>query len=381
MQKFIKQESLEAEPGKQITGQPSRLQTALAKLKDYQLSVNQVRRVAVEQQGTIHIEAHEAGKQRFFVYETDELCELKPENDLKIPLVSKLSEDGFADDYAIISYRPGRRIVLGPVDGKHDHIIKGYKKRRAAQAAEQYVMAASVCGKGGFKIPELLQYESDKDCLVMAKHSGCAPGITAETTDVWADIGSCLKHFQQSPLNDGLGQFTCQDELDVLDERARRFPYCVPDLPKGWQHGRSRLGTIAAILPPAIKGLAHRDLHDEQFIVAGQSITLLDFDLICISDVALDAGNLLAHMRLRALQKQNESGDPAVSACSKAFLKGLGRNNEPGFEQRLLYYQATTYYRLALLYALRPRWEHLTNTLIHEGKQCINAIDELRFGK
>ena len=365
-------------PGKQHRGQHKSLQMAFVKLQERQLTLEQVRRVAVERQGAIHIEVHEAGKHRFFVYEANELRELQPENDTKIPLVTELHRDGFAADHKIISYRPGRRIVLGPTKGEHDNFIKAYKKRRAAQAAERYAVALTACEPGGFDVPELLQYDPGLDCLVMAKRSGQAPEIAADAAAVWMSIGTCLRRFQQFRFTDGLQEFNYRDELDVLDERARRFTLCSPDLPGHWKVGRERLEDLAENLPHVVKGLAHRDLHDGQFIVAGETISLLDFDLICTADVALDAGNLLAHVKLRALQQRQEKGRSAVSVCSKAFLDGLGRQDEPGFEHRLLFYQATTFYRLALLYALRPRWTFLTDRLIDEGKRCIDAVNGLR---
>jgi len=362
----------------QVSPLHNTLQLAFEKLQERQLAVQQVRRVAVERQGAIHIEIHEDGKHRFFVYEANELCELQPENDSKIPLVSKLDEDGFAAEHSIISYRPGRRIVLGPASGERGNIIKGYKKHHAAQAAGKYAIALSACEQGGFDVPDLLRNDTDKDCLIMVKRPGQPPDLAADAVADWAGIGACLQRFQQSLATDGLQEFSCRDELEVLDERARRFLLCMPALPAHWQDGRSRLEDAAKQLPSTVKGLVHRDLHDGQFIVAGESISLLDFDLICIADVALDAGNLLAHMKLRALQARQESGDSGVTNCSQAFLDGLDRQDEPGFEQRLFYYQATTYYRLALLYALRPRWVHLTDTLIGEGKRCIDKTNELQ---
>lgn len=378
MQVPIKRGSSELKSGKQVSGQRNTLQMAFVKLQDQQLAIEQVRRVAVDRQGVIHIEVNEAGKHRFFVHKANELRELQPENDPKIPLLAKLHEVGFAADHNIISYRPGRRIVLGPADGEHGNIVKAYKKHHAAQAAERYAIALSACESGGFDVPELLRYETDKDCLVMAKRSGRAPVVAAATVGLWADIGSCLRRFQQFLLTDGLRKFSDRDELDVLDERARRFLLCMPHLPERWQDGRERLEDVAINLPPAVKGLVHRDLHDRQFLVANNTISLLDFDLICIADVAIDAGNLLAHMKLRAQQKKQGNGDPVVTVCSKAFLGGLGRQDEPGFERRLLFYQATAFYRLALLYALRPRWAHLTDSLIREGKRCIDEANTLR---
>jgi hypothetical protein len=373
------QERSKQECPRSQTGPAGSLQLALAKFGELQLTVQQVRRVAVERNGGIHLEVHTSDGQRFFIYEADELRELFSESDRKIPFLVNRSQADFAAEHTIISYRPGRRVVLGPGNDGPETIIKAYKKRRSEQAAKNHAIALAACEQGGFEVPGLLQYRADCDCLIMAKRSGEPPGVSLDATGTWGLIGTCLRRFQQATITNDLQVFTYRDELAVLDERARRLLLCMPALPQHWQAGRERLEEAAKTLLPAVNGLAHRDLHDGQLIVANQTISLLDFDLACRADVALDAGNLLAHLRLRALQQRQADGD-AVAACSKAFLIGFGRQHEPQFDQHLLFYQATTFYRLALLYVLRPRWAHLSDTLLVEGNRCIDMLDGLRDG-
>ena len=358
--------------------QKNTLAAALLKLQALGLGKEQVRRVAVASQGMLHLEVHEGKKQRFFVFEQNELSELLAENDSKIPLVSSLRASKSINDDTIISYRPGRRLVLRPMGDKQGRILKAYKKNRSLRAAKNYAIAQSACEQGGFDIPQLLQYESKTDCLVMARRIGHAPVISSDAVAIWASIGSRLRQFQSSHSQNGLDEFSSRDELQVLDERARRFLLCLNALPETWQAGRERLEAASINLPKAMMGLAHRDLHDGQLIVAGEDISLLDFDLICRADMALDAANLLAHMKLRTLQGRHHGGDSAYSDCSEAFLSGLVRHPETGFESRLHFYQATTFYRLALLYALRPRWSHLAEPLIAEGERCIDAMNQGR---
>ncbi len=358
--------------------QQNSLHTALSKLQDRGFHEGQVRRVSVERKGALHIEIHAAERLHFFVYKSNEIKELQAVNDPKIPLATKLHELDFVKRHTIISYRPGRRIVLGPVSGEQGHIVKAYKKHKAAQAAEKYAIALSACESNGFDVPELLQVDTGNDCLLMAKREGQPPDIEAGTEETWVSIGSCLRLFQKSRVSSDLPEFSQFDELAVLDERFRRFLLCMPALPARWQPGRERLEEAALNLPSVVRGLTHRDLHDRQFIVNGKLISLLDFDLICVADVTLDAANLLVHMNLRKLQRWQQGGDSALSVCSQAFLKGLDRLTEPGFERSLLFYQATSYYRLALLYAMRPRWAHLTDILIGEGERCIDTFKKLR---
>ncbi len=351
------------------------LQSAFSKLRSIHIDEQQVRRVAVEKQGAIHLEVRQAGRQRYFVYQAAELSELQAGSDSKIPFALRWRESNFAKNHAIISYRPGRRMVLGSEMEDQTHVIKAYRKRKTAQAAENYRRVLSACASGGFKIPRLLKVDKDNDYLLIEKLPGHEPVVATGAIDNWSAIGACLRQFQRSDTGDGLPEFSHTDELAVLDERARRFLLCKPSLPSRWLEGRQQLQEAAEKLPLAGLGLAHRDLHDRQFIVCGESIGLLDFDLICKADVALDAANLLAHINLRVLQACDKSEVSAIDACSQALLNGLGRQDEPGFVQRLLFFQASTYYRLALLYALRPRWAHLTDHLIDEGETCINTFN------
>ena len=130
MKNHIKRDSPQQKAPKQALLQQNTLHAALAKLQSRGLDQRQVRRVAVERKGALHIEVHEATQQRFFTYQSNELTELQPVNDLKIPLIAKLHEYDFEAQHTIISYRPGRRIVLGPRSGEFGDIVKGYKKHK-----------------------------------------------------------------------------------------------------------------------------------------------------------------------------------------------------------------------------------------------------------
>ena len=65
----------------------------------------------------------------------------------------------------------------------------------------------------------------------------------------------------------------------------------------------------------------HRDFHPAQVLADGDRLWLLDFDLFCAGDPALDLGNFLGHLTERAVR------DPA---CAKALAK-IGRALESRF--------------------------------------------------
>ena len=343
---------------------------ALAGLRQRQLSAEQLSRVAVERDGALLIEAEAPGSQRWFRFDNATLEELQPRDDHKIPLLKHHFADNMRLGSSLLSYRPGRRAVLGTAGAQRPSVVKGYRRGKSEQAAICHEIAVAACGGKGFQVPVLLGHSAVDESLLMPRHRGSTPGISPESASLWSAIGACLRRFQSAGVAEGVQEFGALDELTVLDEQARRFLLCMPVLPENWQRGRDLLTEAAAKLPPAEPCLAHRDLHDGQFLIHGETVSLLDFDLLCKADAALDTGNLLAHMVLRGLQSGCEPGRTAV--CGRALLSGLARHDEPGFKQRLLFYQATSFYRLALLYALRPRWAHLTGALTERGRQCID---------
>jgi hypothetical protein len=359
------------------TRHPARRQSALllalAGLRQQQLSPGQLSRVTVDRDGALHIEAEAAGLQRWFRFNDTTLAELRPRDDRRILLLKNRHENNAGAETSLLSYRPGRRVVLGLAGARRHSIVKGYRRRGSEHAANCHEIALAACGEGGFVVPRLLEHSEEDESLVMARQCGSNPGIGSESAGVWVAIGLCLRRFQKAGVTEYLPKFGAADELRVLDEQARRFLLCIPVLPENWQMGRDLLIEAAAKLPPADPCLTHRDLHDGQFLTSGEVVSLLDFDLLCNADSALDPGNLLAHIALRELQSARKAG--GASACSRALLFGLSRQDEPGFRQRLLFYQATSFYRLGLLYALRPRWAHLAVALIERGKRCIDRYN------
>ena len=346
----------------------------------WRVAREQVMRVAVGREGDIQFETDENGNQRWFDFHHGEISELHPARDKKVRLCRVLSDENLAGELAVISYRPGRRIVLCAPSGcagiESGYIKKGFRKNKGKQAADRYAIAVSANVHGGFEVPKLLDYDEANDCLVITRTEGVSPGTTEQDIGTWTRIGSGLAHFQKFKPGFDLSIFSWREELAVLDERARRFILVMTALPDEWQAGRERLQRAAMALPGSSLKLTHRDLHDRQFIVSGKIISLLDFDLLCLADEALDAGNLLAHMRLRSFQRNHSDPGSGLLSCQQAFLNALGRNQEPSFNHRLFFYQATTFYRLALLYALRPRWANLTDMLISEGARCLDKVDE-----
>jgi hypothetical protein len=104
---------------------------------------------------------------------------------------------------------------------------------------------------------------------------------------------------------------TMHDELCILHERlpsvARSEPQWAGRIER-LLDACDRLG--AGTLKPEPCGI-HRDFYADQVIVAGPRLCLIDFDLYCEGDPALDIGNFLGHIREQSLRSL---GDPEALA-------------------------------------------------------------------
>lgn len=112
------------------------------------------------------------------------------------------------------------------------------------------------------------------------------------------------------------------DELRILHECLAKVAEQMPELSKRLKRLASVCDDLGSALPePRICGI-HRDFYPAQVIVATETahdragsfttrLYLIDFDLYCLGDPALDAGNFIGHMTEQGLR---EFGDPRALA-------------------------------------------------------------------
>lgn len=93
------------------------------------------------------------------------------------------------------------------------------------------------------------------------------------------------------------------EEIRILQERLPRVGQIYPQ----WQGRLERVlqasADLAQSLPPHPPIGIHRDFYPDQVLVSGQRLYLLDFDLYCQGDPALDIGNFIAHLSEQSLRQ------------------------------------------------------------------------------
>lgn len=124
---------------------------------------------------------------------------------------------------------------------------------------------------------------------------------------------------------------TMADELRILHER-------LPDVAREGPRWSRRIGRLLAacdrlgesVPEPTPCGI-HRDFYADQVLVDGSRLYLIDFDLYCNGDPALDIGNFLGHI---AEQSLRTLGDPDAladveRAMEERFVELSGEATRP----------------------------------------------------
>ena len=108
------------------------------------------------------------------------------------------------------------------------------------------------------------------------------------------------------------------DELRILHEHLPLVTETKPHLTKRIDRVLAACDQLGATVPvPRFCGI-HRDFYPAQVMVHGARLYLLDFDLYCQGNPALDIGNFLGHV---IEQSMRSFGDPAALADRERALE------------------------------------------------------------
>jgi glycosyltransferase involved in cell wall biosynthesis len=108
------------------------------------------------------------------------------------------------------------------------------------------------------------------------------------------------------------------DELRILHECLGKVREQKPEWSERLDRVLAGCDRLAARVPEPRRCGIHRDFYPAQVVVQGPRIYLLDFDLYCLGDPALDVGNFIGHMTEQSLR---ETGDARAWAKPERALE------------------------------------------------------------
>lgn len=161
------------------------------------------------------------------------------------------------------------------------------------------------------------------------------------------------------------------DELRILRER---LPLTLEEHPQ-WEERIMRLleacEQLGATVPEPEPAGIHRDFYADQVIVDGDRLHLIDFDLYCAGDPALDVGNFLGHVAEQSLRRLGDPGALAdvESALEERFLELSGEERRPAVRA----YRTLTLARHVHLSTLFPKRRPFTGNLLELCEELLGA--------
>jgi hypothetical protein len=158
-----------------------------------------------------------------------------------------------------------------------------------------------------------------------------------------------------------------KDELNILHEHVPLVARARP----GWRRRLERIlagcDELGASVAESRRCGIHRDFYSNQVIVGRTRVWLLDFDLYCQGDPALDIGNFMGHLTeqsLRTLGDPNALAD-RERAMENRFVELAGER----IREAVRVYATLTLVRHIYLSSRFPERVHLTERLVELCEQ------------
>jgi Phosphotransferase enzyme family len=165
----------------------------------------------------------------------------------------------------------------------------------------------------GLCVPEPLGTIPEWHMTVQRKVEG-VPVTQHLDPAVMGRVADLMHKLHLSPFS-SCRQHAIQDELRILQERLEELALQHP----AW---RARLERIleasqhrAADLPEVDARLIHRDCYADQ-LIDGNRLYLIDLDLCCTGDPALDIGNFIGHLSELALRTTGQANAFFAEECA-----------------------------------------------------------------
>ena len=258
----------------------------------------------------------------------------------------------------LLAHRLGKRAVLRvSAAGDAQHVVKLYKPSAASRLQTTVATLQQLAQlRSPFEQPcftALSDHDVRRGRLVFDHVDGaavtCLPVV--EQASAIERTGRALRWLHDSGVATERAHGPL-DEVALLEHKTKLVGTIYPDLFEPLTEAFDRVRRQLLSLPIARTVTVHRDFYDKQVLINDGLPTMVDFDTLAAGDAALDLGNYLAHVELRRLQESTVADE-----AESAMISGYGECGT--VRERIATWRDAALLRLAAIYALRPRWQHL----------------------
>lgn len=264
------------------------------------------------------------------------------------------------------AHRLGKRAVL-QIDFRDGRIprrifarLRATSSHAGRAAFERHLsIAKALDSHAGLAVPKPLAFLDEQGIALFSAVVG--EPLNFEQSAPRASFVQTLRAIAGFQSLDGLDLpvHTKDDELALLDAAIDRFASVFSALGDAARQSLAVLRRDFAGMSAGLFSPCHRDLHEEQVLISGDRVSILDFDTATFADPMLDFGNLLAHLRLAEL-REDRPADRLEALVEQASGARFDRH-------RLDIWRRAALLRLATVHGYATGGEALARRLIDEA--------------
>jgi hypothetical protein len=212
------------------------------------------------------------------------------------------------EEIRVVRHKPGRRCVieydLVDADGSpRGTVIGKIRRNRSGRTAFELARAFGESGfdpaaVDGISVPEAVAYVKKLGMWLQRKVPGFESTAMLETpagTEIAVNIAEAAYKIHRAGVP--------AERVHGIDDELEILCRCLGSVSKAqpaWKFRLERLMQCARRIGETLHGRphcgVHRDFYSDQVIVDRNRLWLLDFDLYCQGDPALDIGNFIGHV-------------------------------------------------------------------------------------
>ncbi len=278
----------------------------------------------------------------------------------------------------VLHHKPGRRAVLGydleagsvtlALIGK----LRAKGVDRTTHALLSRLRALGLDGRDGVAVPEPLGLVPEFHMSLTRRIQGRNLLTALERPGAGtlaSRVADALVRLHADAVPVPRQRHALEDELGILDRRLVRLADTRTDLAPRLRAVSAACHDLAARIPAHRETGVHRDFHPGQVLVAFGQVHLLDFDLYCPGDPALDAGNFVAHLEEHALRVHGRV--EAMATPARAFVaRYCAATGTPPSVVRA--YAALSLARLVQIASERPGRAHAIEVLLSHVEASVD---------
>ena len=289
----------------------------------------------------------------------------------------------------LLRYRPGKRATVRVTSGDNSVVAKAYHDRpkAAAVAEESVALADAAKGAATLRFAPTAAHLDDLGWVVQHPvHGAPLDALVGNTRLCPSEAADGVRRAAQAvaelhATRPVLHRVRSVDkELQRFGLRAGRIATVDPRVGAQADQLATRLIAAQRHLPAASIGPVHGDCKPSQFLLAPQTVHLLDLDHCGMSDQAADVGTFMATLRQYAVRHALAGRSTALTdrlpALAEEFMTAYLDTAGESTRARIRWHEAVALERKALRSFARAPRSPVAAALIREADRCLDRLAE-----